>query len=193
MKINELLSESDVTEAPWFGGVRANVGSAAQGLGTWAMSKLGSGTAKAKLDVNQRSNEIYKSFKDWALRANVGGQNLTAVTLQNLNSWLKNPNVGLPVLAQKEWGAPGALNLSLKDQNGITNSQRIFKTIAQKAFGAGGMPGTNLGSQYGVSTPVGNQGAGGGQSINSLITQLGSLNLNPAQKQRLQDLLTGTP
>lgn len=180
MKLNEILSESDINE---FIGSNptSGIGAGLTALG----AKMGFKKAQAGQDVNRRADQLYQSFQSWALRS---GKDMTQVLPTDLTSWLGKQ--GLP--APSNYGVPTS-PYNLNDR-GIAS--KVFKAIATSAFEQGTQSGPTLGQQYGI------QGAAGGptgappptpsMSVNDLITALSTTPLTPGQKARLQTLL-GTP
>lgn len=182
MKISELLVEEKVEE----------LGATPMGLGSRILQKAASfvpgqfgAKAGAKLDVGKRANELSKTFIQWALRSGIGGPSgqLNAVPVTAIKQFLKQQSLPPPNFSQSVY------DLTKQDQN-----NRVWTAVAQASYRSAGSTagGSPLGQQYGVQPGPGG-GGGGGNSVNQLISALGSMSLTPNQKARLQNLLAGTP
>jgi hypothetical protein len=184
MKLNELITESDVTELN-----AAPMGLMKKGLHSLG-SKLGVSSSAAKLDVGNRANELFKNFKNWAIRS---GVSLDAVPADKLNFWLTN--------VQKfpknfiDQGAPGTVFDLTKSGPvyGNTGSD-IFVSIANKSFEKGASSGQPLSSKYGLAgtkqTAQPGQPAKPGSIPNDVVKKLNSL--SAADRDSIYDLIRRT-
>jgi hypothetical protein len=171
MRITDVMTEQQISE---LGGAPAGLMS--QGWNK-TMGALGSKTAQAATDVGTRSNEIYNSFRDWALRS---GVDMKATPVPTIKKWLTSQN--LPGKIPPELATAGILDLT--DQR---ISTQLWKAVAQGAYGSamsGGRPqGTpSLGNRYGTSTPAPTGSGGSSQNFSSIAAALQTLNLTASQK-----------
>lgn len=134
MKINDIISESIDSQneaAPM--GILAKAGHK-------VASALGSKTSAAKLDVGTRANEIFNSFKDYALRT---GVDLSAVDAKILKNWIKSQGLPVPSLDPA---------VTVYDLNNKQNIQKVFTGASQQSFAkAAPAAGSQLGGKYGIA------------------------------------------
>lgn len=165
MKLYEILAESqEVNEAPM--GMLSRAGHT-------IASKLGSKTSAAKLDVGTRANEIFDTFRDYALRA---GVDLKAVTAKDLGAWFKSQGLPTPNL-----GAP-TLTYDLTKNKTV---QDIFTKVSQTAFAKAQPSSAGLGQRYNVKPA---KGPGGGNSnFNQIKSAIAGL--TAAQKAQIKAMI----
>lgn len=152
-------------------------------MGHKMASKLGSKSSAAALDVGNRANDIFNSFRDVAMRS---GVDLKAVTAKDLTAWFKKQGLPAPNL-----GAP-TLTYDLTNKQTI---QDVFKGAAQKAFGASPAGAGQLGAKFGLtpadvaSASGGTSSAGGGAAIKFADIKAALTKLSPRQKAALKAML----
>jgi hypothetical protein len=159
MKITEIILEDQATDLDELGPA-SGIGS----LATSALGALGSKTAQAKSDVNSRTNELFNSFKTWAIRS---GVDLKMTSVSDINQWLKTQ--GLP--STNKIGA----NTVVYNFSDNRQALQVFKVLAQTAFRQAGPGGSPLGAQYGIQAPAKKRG-GNTAAVSSVVSQIGKMN-----------------
>jgi hypothetical protein len=174
MRINQIISEDfGLDEAP-FG--------LASKLGNKIASKLGSKSAKARLDVGGDANAMKKDLAVWMSGSGIAKGQLE---LDDFKSFLDQK--GLPTA-----GVDAILNKIRMDRDGVDNGgpltnpdvDNILKKVVQQGFKGQGAKGRQ--SRF-AATPAGGGGGTGGALPANITSALSTL--TPAQKAALKGML----
>lgn len=141
MKIHDIITESNDQQVN-------EIGATPQGLIKRATSSvkaaLGSQTGQAQKNIGARANELYRSFREYALNS---GYDMKAMDPKVLSSWLKNQQ--LPKIDLSTFGA-GPIDLT--DPQTSKNVWNSAATGSYRVSWAKGKPGTQpLGFKYGTA------------------------------------------
>jgi len=198
MKIHQIISESDVNEAPG-GGIIGNLAKKAGAKIAGAVGMKGTQAGlQGKLDANSRAKELYQAFRAYIGQTGGDPKKPTADQLKDFMATQKMPTGRLNNLS-------GVLGKKQVDDILQGAAQDTFKGAAgQAAVGAEPEPEQPLGQKFGAQagapetprasggpgvTPTAGAGAkaGGGKIPPKLQKQIDAL--NPQQKQELVKLL----
>lgn len=168
MKLSDVLNEEQIDE---LGTTPMGIGAR---LGYGALSKLGSSSAQAKLDVGKRANRFEKAFSGWARRSGLDLENIKDVDIDDfLNAH------GLPNYDHK--------GVSSYDMSDNTVTRDLWTKVANQTYrAAGAVPAgkPKLGAQLGVPASPTPRTFTGPRGVKTLTSYAGSLS-----KSDLYDLL----
>ena len=184
MKVQQIISESEVNEAPG-GGVLGNLAKKAGAKIAGAVGAKGTQAGlQGKLDANARAKELYTSFRAYMGQTGGDPKKPTADQLKDFMATQKMPTGQLN--KHKDGPLPaGAIDTILQGA-----AQDSFKGKAgQAAVGQGDSPEPETAGEKWGAQPGGEAGAkaGGGKVPQNLQKQIDAL--NPQQKQELVKLL----
>ena len=187
MKVQQIISESEVNEAPG-GGVLGNLAKKAGAKIAGAVGAKGTQAGlQGKLDANSRAKELYTSFRSYMGKTGGDPKKPTADQLKDFMATQKMPTGRLNNLS-------GVLGKKQVDDILQGAAQDTFKGAAgQAAVGAEPEPEQPLGQKFGAqpgapaTAKAKAPAAGGGKIPPKLQKQIDALDAN--QKQELVKLL----
>jgi hypothetical protein len=179
MKIHQIISEDQTVDEAPSGGISR--------LGQKVMSKLGSKSAQAKLDVGDDANQMKKDLAVWMSGSGLKKGQLSVADFKNFLGQKGLPSDQVDNLfSQMRQNPDGTSRVG-----GMSNKEidSILHKAVQQGFKSRGASGTK--SRYAQRTPSptpSGSGAGGGSGLPRSVTNAVN-NLSPAQKAALKSML----
>ena len=174
MNVNDIISESNIDEAPMGMMKRAGLGIA---------SKLGSKGARAKLDVGSDANTMRKDLITWMAGSGIKKGTLSTDDFKNFLGQKGLPTTSVDVDLERSRQASG------RDENEPLSTPEVdelLKKAVQQGFKGQGAKGRQ--SKFAKSTTVMPPMRGGTSAIpNNITTAVNKL--TPAQKAALKSML----
>lgn len=185
MKVHQIISESDVNEAPG-GGIIGNLAKKAGAKIAGAVGMKGTQAGlQGKLDANSRAKELYQAFRAYMGQTGGDPKKPTADQLKDFMATQKMPTGRLNAIPDGSTLGKGEIDKVLQGAAQDSFKGKAGQAAVGKAPAAEKPPGEKWGTSPGAEQEP--AGAGGGTIPKNLKQKIDAL--KPAQKQELIKLL----